>query len=368
MACPIFQRSIAEFVLCGDLAVHKESLMLLHLFSQTPRGRRLAADNLDVTMLAKNLMACISKPRQHLEDTAVKVLENFASENRFCYQLRPGLTEGVTAPFINILSNIHQSQQPVLPVMLSAIGHLAQDDFIRHKLSHDSDCWKAFVVATKWCSAFQSKVILYPLLGLMINLSMQPSAAVKDHAVSLCVVCLDMLTDGDGGVVTRAAGVLSHVLPQSSEAVACAVQRGVIGHMLRLLKGTGQSATKYAIRTLTVCTAANHMAREELLQADIKLSSLRALLDSSCDDVVIGNAALCMAHCLELDTVASNLLGTDTVPLLLRHAAADSNRKAVQQNAAIALGKLCRLEPRHMQKLREMRGLEILLSCTKTLP
>lgn len=62
--------------------------------------------------------------------------------------------------------------------------------------------------------------------------------------------------------------------------------------------------------------------------------------------MVSGNAALCLAHCLELKGIASNLLGTDIVLELLRHAAGDAKRTAVQQNAAVALGKLCQSEPR----------------------
>lgn len=77
-----------------------------------------------------------------------------------------------------------------------------------------------------------------------------------------------------------------------------------------------------------------------------ELSILRHLLGSSCDEMVSGNAALCLAHCLELEGIASTLLGTDIVLLLLRHAAGDTKRTAVRQNAAIALGKLCRSEPR----------------------
>ena len=78
-----------------------------------------------------------------------------------------------------------------------------------------------------------------------------------------------------------------------------------------------------------------------------ELSILRHLLGSSCDEMVSGNAALCLAHCLELEGTASNLLGTDIVLVLLRHAAGDAKRTTVQQNAAIALGKLCRSEPRY---------------------
>ncbi|KAE8277721.1 Tetratricopeptide repeat protein 12 [Larimichthys crocea] len=172
------------------------------------------------------------------------------------------------------------------------------------------------------------------------------SEHVAEHAVPLCDCCLGLLRDRDGGVITRVTGVLSTVLPQSSEAVQHVIRGDFVRTMCRLLKGSGQTATKYAIKTLTVCTAASHLAREELLKSDKKLSILRHLLASSCDEMVSGNAALCLAHCLELEGIASNLLGTDIVPLLLRHAAQDAKRTAVQRNAAIALGKLCRSEPR----------------------
>lgn len=82
------------------------------------------------------------------------------------------------------------------------------------------------------------------------------------------------------------------------------------------------------------------------LYCPAELSALRHLLGSSCDEMVSGNAALCCAHCLELEGIASQLLGTDIVPVLLRHAAADVANADVQKNAAIALGKLCRSEPR----------------------
>ena len=44
--------------------------------------------------------------------------------------------------------------------------------------------------------------------------------------------------------------------------------------------------------------------------------------------------------------LASNLLGTDIVLLLLRHAAGDAKTTAVQLNAAIALATLCGSAPR----------------------
>uniref|UniRef100_A0A3B4Y5J4 Tetratricopeptide repeat domain 12 n=1 Tax=Seriola lalandi dorsalis TaxID=1841481 RepID=A0A3B4Y5J4_SERLL len=289
----------------------------------------------------------------------------FIFSYRFCIQLRNMLTDSVIVPFTTMLRNINKSNHHILPSLILAIGCLARDDVIRHKLSHDPECWKAFLVAIRQCSAYEYKEILYSMLGLIISLSTMTSPVIQEHAVSLCDCCLGLLRDSDGGVITRVTGVLSTVLPQSSEAVLHVIQADVVRSMCRLLKKSGPTATKYAIRTLTVCTAASHLAREELVKSDKKLSILRHLLDSSCDEMVSGNAALCLAHCLELEGIASNLLGTDIVLRLLRNAAGDAKKTAVRQNAAIALGKLCRSEPRHLNKLRELHGLEILHSCVK---
>ncbi|KAJ0063948.1 hypothetical protein NL108_014474, partial [Boleophthalmus pectinirostris] len=272
MACPVFRKSIAEYLLSDDGAVQKECLSLLLLYSQTPRGRQLAVDNLDVQMLAKNLMACFSKPGQQQEDTAVNILENFASENRFCCLLRPGLVEAVMTPFTTILvSSVYNAYRQYCTFHIILYRYVCYSVCARRQVTLKNPLFQTNINKShqpKEYTAFEYKGILYPLLGLMINLSAHPSPAVQELAVSICDSCLGMLTDSDGEVVMRATGVLSHVLLQSSEAVQCAVQRGVVRNMLLILKGTGQTATKYAIRTLTVCTAANQLAREELVKAD----------------------------------------------------------------------------------------------------
>uniref|UniRef100_A0A3B3VJR2 Tetratricopeptide repeat domain 12 n=1 Tax=Poecilia latipinna TaxID=48699 RepID=A0A3B3VJR2_9TELE len=190
----------------------------------------------------------------------------------------------------------------------------------------------------KQCGSSEYNDVIHLMLGLIISLSTVTSLTIQ-----------------------RAMGVLSTVLPQSSEAVQHAVRRKVIHTICWLLKRKGQTATKFAVKTLTVCTAVGDTAREELVKTD-KLSILRRLLRSNSDEVISGNAALCLSHCFELEGVATHLLGTDIVLLLLRLAAGEPKKTAVQQNAAIALSKLCRSEP-HVHKLRELHGLEILHSC-----
>ncbi|XP_043976544.1 tetratricopeptide repeat protein 12 [Gambusia affinis] len=365
MKCPLARQSVVQLLMSDHAEVVKQCLELLSLYSNTLYGRRLAIDNLDLHMLVRNLMRCISEPKWQQGITAVCILETFAAEDGFRLKLRNMSTDSVVVPLKTILGSIGQANQQVLTLLISAIGFLAKDEVIRQNLAHQRECWEAFLTAIKQCGSSEYNDVIHLILGLIINLSTVTSLTIQAHAVSLCDCCLDLLESADEGIVARAVGVLSTVLPQSSEAVQHAVRREVIHTIWRLLKGKGQTATKFAIKTLTVCTAESDTAREELVKSDKKLSNLRCLLRSNSDEVISGNAALCLSHCFELDGVATHLLGTDIVLLLLRLAAGEPKKTAVQQNAAIALSKLCRSEPRHVHKLRELHGLEILHSCVK---
>ncbi|KAM7413322.1 hypothetical protein PAMA_020625 [Pampus argenteus] len=86
MTCPVSRQSVVHLVASEHVVVRKECLALLYLYSEVPHGRRLAFEKLNVYMLMKNLMACISNPEQQQENTAVKILKNFAAENKYnCY-------------------------------------------------------------------------------------------------------------------------------------------------------------------------------------------------------------------------------------------------------------------------------------------
>lgn len=81
-----------------------------------------------------------------------------------------------------------------------------------------------------------------------------------------------------------------------------------------------------------------------LIFADFNI--LLQLLNSE-DEVLAGNAALCLGNCMEVPQVATSLLQTDLVQVLLKLAGGNTEKTAVQLNAGIALGKLCTAEPRY---------------------
>lgn len=76
-----------------------------------------------------------------------------------------------------------------------------------------------------------------------------------------------------------------------------------------------------------------------------EFSVLMTLLSSE-DEVLVGNATLCLGNCMEVPQAAASLLRTDIVRVLLKLAARDAQKSTVQLNAGVALGKLCTAEPR----------------------
>ncbi|XP_052473231.1 tetratricopeptide repeat protein 12-like isoform X2 [Carassius gibelio] len=361
MECPGTREHMVQ-LLASPVRVQRESLELLSMYSQTQHGRDVLIDNLNSNQMAENLMSCVC--RDMSSALALTVLENLAAENKFKIQSRENFTAVFAFPLEHLLSNIMTTDHKTLASVISVVGTMARDDVISKKLAGHSGFWKCSLQTMKQCIGRECKSVLYPLLGLMINLASNPSQVVQEHAVLASSRCLDLLSDSSGGVITRAAGLLSVLLPMSPDATQEVVRNGIVKKLLKILKVGGEMSSRYSIKALTFCTASIPQACEELVKLDKRLHTLRKLL-GSIDELVVGNAALCMGHCLEVDGAAVSLLGTDCVQLLLHHAARDAKRAAIQQNAAITLGKLCKIEPRHMEKLRELHGLEILHSCVR---
>ncbi|XP_017345696.1 tetratricopeptide repeat protein 12 isoform X1 [Ictalurus punctatus] len=361
--CPSTREQIVQLLTSTSLAVQQECLTLICMYCQTQHGRRLVIENLNLLRMVELLMDCVCKEDKS-GTMALAILENLAGENKFRIQSRESITKVFAPPFEHLLENVAGSSQDLLPCLISVIGAMSVDEVIINRLASREEFWKSLFSAMGWCASCEYRNALYPLLGLMINIASNQTPIIQAYAVVGCKRCVDLLSDPDGGIITRAAGLLSVVLPKSAALTQEIVQQGVVKKLLRILKGEGHTSSRYSIKALAVCTASGQQACQELVKLDMRLVTIRKLLGSS-DELVVGNAALCLGHCLAVQGAAASLLGTDCVMLLLRHVAGKTNRADVQQNAAITLGKLCRAEPRHMVKLRELNGLEILHSCMK---
>ncbi|NXM17376.1 TTC12 protein, partial [Ploceus nigricollis] len=365
LAQPEVSAQLPELLSCGTAQLQRETLALISLYSEHDSGRRLLVRH-DLSRWLQILLAFV-KCTDARADSAMNILSDLAGEERFQTQCRATLSTGVLPLFTQLLVCARQVQQAALARALGVLGRLCADVQLRAQLARSRECWQACLQLLDGCPDASSpgyQQCVFAVLGLMMNLLLESKDTIQDFAVPISGRCLALLNHQDGRIVTRATGVLSRVLPASPSAVEEVLRAGVVKKMLKFLKAGGQLTSSYAIQTLSICTKSSRRAQEELLEGDKRFQVLLRLLDSG-DELIVGNAAFCLSQCLLLPGAASALLGSSVVQLLLRQAGGDAHRTSVQQNSAIALGRLCVAEPRHIHQLRKLNGLAILNSSMK---
>ncbi|NWY69513.1 TTC12 protein, partial [Erithacus rubecula] len=346
LAQPQVSAQLAELLSSGTAQLQRETLALISLYSEHESGRRLLLMQ-DLSRWLQILMAFV-KSTDARADSAMNILSDLIGEERFQTQCRATFSTGVLPLFTQLLGCARQVEQAALARAVGVLGSLCADVGLRAQLAQSRECWQACLQLLDGCPDASSpgyQLCVFAVLGLMMNLLLESNGTIQDLAVPISGRCLALLSHQDGKIVTRAIGVLSRVLPASPSAVEEVVKGGVVKKMVKFLKAGGQLTCSYAIKTLSICTKSSRRAQEELLKWDKRLQVLLKLLQAG-DELLVGNAAFCLSQCLLLPGAASALLGSSVVQLLLRQAGGDAQRTSVQQNSAIALGRLCVAEPR----------------------
>ncbi|KFO82787.1 Tetratricopeptide repeat protein 12, partial [Cuculus canorus] len=353
-------------LLSSDVSeVQKETLALISLFTENENVRRLLVRHQDLTRWLQILMAFVNNTDARAS-SAISILWDLTQEERFRTQCRALLSTGVFPLFAQLWTSAKLVNQTALARCIGIMGNLCADVVIRAWMAECRECWQACVKLVDMCSVSTPKYqeSLFALLGLMMNLLLESNVIIQDFAVDISGRCMSLLRDKDGRIVTRAIGVLSRILPASSSAVDEVVKGGVVKKMIEFLKAGDEVISNYAIKTLSICTRSSRQAQEDLVKSDKRFSVLLKLLESE-NEMIVGNTAFCLGQCLTVPGAATSLLDSNVVMMLLKHAGGDATRTSVQENAAIALGKLCVAEPRHIFQLRELNGLAILNSSLK---
>ncbi|XP_067827001.1 tetratricopeptide repeat protein 12 [Heptranchias perlo] len=358
---------LLDLLSCKESEIYKECLALLSIYSSSEYGRGLLLCHLNLSRLMQILMGFVNCT-DVTAGNAMGILTNLVPEKKFKKHCQNDFVFHVLPSFEILLKNLKLTNKQIFPQCISVIGSLASDKAIYGQVAGREEYWESCLIAIdegiSSVTSTEYRETLYTLLGLMVNLSIEQCCAIQVKAPAITERCISLLGSTDGGILTRATGLLSHVLPQSDEAVEKAVGAGMVKKMLRFIKAGGQTTTRYAVKTLAICSGRSEQARKEIVKCDKKFSGLMNLLSSD-NELVVGNTALCLSHCFEIPGAAASLLKSDIVRMLLKHAGGDAKENGLQQNAAIALGKLCLAEPRHKTELRELHGLEILISCMK---
>ncbi|XP_067607158.1 tetratricopeptide repeat protein 12 isoform X3 [Pseudorca crassidens] len=344
------------------LNIRQQTLALLLQLAQTENGRSLIMGHLDLTGLLEALVSFLDFSDKKA-NSAMGLLTDLALEERFQVWFQASLPDVLLALTGVLRRDPKVTNTSALCRCIAIMGNLSAEAATRRQMSASEEFRDACLGLMAKCEEDVDlfREVMYTLLGLMMNLCLQSPFVSEVWAMEVSRKCLSLLNSQDGGILTRAAGVLSRTLVSSPKIVEEALRAGVVKKMVKFLKAGGQTASRYAVKILAICTNSYHAAREELIRLDKKLGVLMQLLGSE-DEILVGNATLCLGNCMEVPHVASSLLTTDIVLVLLKLAGGDAQKTAVQLNAGIALGKLCTAEPRFAAVLRELHGMEILNS------
>nr|XP_009942957.1 PREDICTED: tetratricopeptide repeat protein 12 [Opisthocomus hoazin] len=363
---PDVNAQLPKLLSSGVSEIQKETLALISLYSENVNGRRLLVRHQDLTEWLQILMMFVNSTDARAS-SAMNILSDLTEEERFKTQCRVMLSTGVLPLFTQLLTSAKLVNQAAFARCIGIMGNLCADVVIRMQMAECKECWQACLKFVDECfdvSTPKYQECVFAVLGLMMNLLLESNVIIQNFAVDISRRCMSLLRDKDGRIVTRAIGVLSRILPASSSAVEEVVKGGVVKKMMKFLKAGGQITSTYGIKTLSVCIRSNRQAQEDLVKSDKRFSVLLKLLDSE-NEMIVGNAAFCLGQCLVVPGAATSLLNSNVVMILLKHAGGDATRSLVQENAAIALGKLCVTEPRHIVQLRKLNGLAILNSSMK---
>lgn len=356
---------LPSFMTSRVLIIQQQSLALLLQLTQTENGRNQIIKHLDLIRLCEALLSFLDFSDKKA-NTAIGLLTDLTLEERFQVWFQANLP-GVLPALTGVLKREPKLTNPsALCQCIALMGNISAEPTARGHMIACEEFGDACLDLLDKCEEEMDlfREVAYTLLGLIMNLCLEGPFLSEMWAVQMSRKCLSLLNSQDGGILTRAAGVLSRTLCSSLTIVEEALAAGVVKKMIKFLQAGGQTASRYAIKTLAVCTNNYHPAREEVMRLDKKFNILISLLNSE-DEILVGNSALCLGNCMEVPNAASSLLKTDIVKVLLKLAGSDSQMTGVQLNAGIALGKLCTAEPRFAAQLRELHGLEILNSTMK---
>ncbi|KAI8521110.1 Tetratricopeptide repeat protein 12 [Branchiostoma belcheri] len=339
---------------------------IINELSQNAEGRTAVVNNFDTTLLMQGLLKFMNIGSSLSAANAVGTLNNLAIDKKFLMQFRDSFEETVLPAFENIMTRCSEISVTVLPSCVSMVSNMAVDPVLRRLMSARAQLWEACLQAMDVCLSDQTKYdeVLEAMTGLMVNLTLKPSAVTQETVVAVATVSKTqgLLDSPNTTIVQRTAGILSHILPLSDESVKVCQQTAPIG-LFRLLKDPELQTVKYAMKALAACTKDSDAARKTVIQQDNNIETLRSLLKAE-DETLQANSSLCIGHLLNDKSLCQSLYGTDIVMELLKHVA-DHRNSVVQQNCAIALATLVQEDRRHIDRLRELHGLGILHDCMK---
>ncbi|KAF6019636.1 TTC12 [Bugula neritina] len=337
-------------------------LSLLLSLSEKEIARKYICTQFDITSLVNTLFDLVG-----FGDTiavqSLNIINNMALDGRFKRVLYSNL-EKVLASFEHLLNS--DKHTDVIPSCVNIMTNLCSDDRVRKAMASRVSMLAACVnylnqypaSCLAQCSAYHKAV--YSALGLLMNITLDKTEAVRSAVLDVTKAVVPFL-DKQVDIQERVTGCLSHILPLSPEATQYFI--GSNNRVETLLRFIADSQhVRYALKCLTACTQLSRDVCTKVAKNRQVVMNLIKLLSSE-NEVLLGNACLCLSHCVDNEEVNGLFTKEDMKRLLV--VIREANNSVVKQNSAILVGKLVKSSPRNLETLRELDGIGILHNSTK---
>ncbi|KAL3884297.1 hypothetical protein ACJMK2_024445 [Sinanodonta woodiana] len=336
----------------------------LYIISQMEYGRNSILSTFNVPKLV-SLLFTITRNVSLASDTGAYVLKNLCIEAKFPKELQDHVSEWATA--FELLIKDPAVKVNIAWSCIDTVNHLSSDKNIKSKLNARKELWEYTSAIITYHQDKQectpSVQILQTTLALLANLTLEESQNMKEFAITICDNCLTIIKKNQDYNLVNAhcLEILSHVLPHSIPATDSICDSGGTQILLDFVKCEHDDMVKAALKALAACTQINEEARVHVVE-NKGLGRLLKILKSYKDETYVGNAALCLSHCTQVKNVCAALAKTDIIRDLLV-LARDGKNSVLQKNCAILIAKLAQGDSRHLDRLRELHGIEILHTC-----
>uniref|UniRef100_A0A673UPH3 Tetratricopeptide repeat protein 12 n=1 Tax=Suricata suricatta TaxID=37032 RepID=A0A673UPH3_SURSU len=171
-------------------------------------------------------------------NSAMELLTDLALEERFRAWFRASLP-GVLPALTGVLRRDPvATNRSALCQCIALMGNFSAEAAVRRQMCASEEFGDACLGLMARCevAADLCREVLYTLLGLVMNLCLQCPHLCEVWAVEVSRRCLLLLNSQDGGILTRAAGILSRTLASSGKMTEEALRAGVVRKMMKFLK------------------------------------------------------------------------------------------------------------------------------------
>jgi len=363
---------------CPDLASAAVDL-LLHL-SQTARNRSEIVARYDSVRLISAAFVVARRLRGSTVATNMqRLICNLAMTDQLRRQLRDDFDESVLPSFNSLLDGdqlLDVSPTAGVTLSVKTLVNLCGDSWLRSRLAASRSTWAVLVAVLGRLADRQSaSEFASTILSLLANMAIGGTSGAADADLTqLSALCTDLVCRvGDTTeLADRCYLVLSRVLRASDEGLRAAVDKGFVGaasrdldHVVSERQVRGEMLS-HCLAALTACTLHSDLSRRQIVDSKPPVVPVLVgllLSHEHYDDLVIGNAALCLSHCISLPSAVRQLTkavaGSEIIMTLLV-LARDQAKPTVQHNCAILIAKLVQQHAPFLDQLRELHGLEIL--------